>query len=176
MIQRISKRFLSLLLVAVMVLALVPAITLPAFAATSGTVTGLSDTNIGLSFSGTANDAWSATGTTITGSVVSVGGTCSDTDYNSTLTIKNNKATKATLSFNYAIEQNNGTIKVNGTAVTANGSFSKELAAGKTITVYIKSGSTTATKIAMTNVALVSDATATTTFVPAENGTYTVDG
>ena len=176
MIQRISKRFLSLLLVAVMVLALAPAITLPAFAATSGTVTGLSDTNIGLSFSGDADDAWSATGTTITGSVVSAGGTCSDTEYNSTLTIKNNKATKATLSFNYAIEQNSGTIKVNGTAVTANGSFSKELAAGKTITVYIKSGSTTATKIAMTNVALVSDATATTTFVPAENGTYTVDG
>ena len=176
MIQRISKRFLSLLLVAVMVLALAPAITLPAFAATSGTVTGLSDTNIGLSFSGDAADAWSATGTTITGSVVSVGGTCGDTEYNSTLTIKNNKATKATLSFNYAIEQNSGTIKVNGTAVTANGSFSKELAAGKTITVYIKSGSTTATKIAMTNVALVSDATATTTFVPAENGTYTVDG
>lgn len=52
MIQRISKRFLSLLLVAVMVLALVPAITLPAFAATNGTVTGLSDSNIGLSFSG----------------------------------------------------------------------------------------------------------------------------
>ena len=176
MIQRISKRFLSLLLVAVMVLALLPVITLPAFAATSGTVTGLSDTNIGLSFSGDADDAWSATGTTITGSVVSVGGTCSDTHYNSTLTIKNNKATKATLSFNYAIEQNSGTITVDGSAVTTNGSFSKELAAGSSITVKIKSGSTTATKIAMTNVALVSDATATTTFVPAENGTYTVDG
>ena len=176
MIQRISKRFLSLLLVAVMVLALAPAITLPAFAATNGTVTGLSDSNIGLSFSGDANDAWSATGTTITGSVVSVGGTCSDTHYSSTLTIKNNKATKATLSFNYAIEANSGTIKVNGTDVTANGSFSKELAAGGTATVYIKSGSTTATKITMTKVALVSDVTATTTFVPAENGTYTVDG
>ena len=176
MIQRISKRFLSLLLVAVMVLALLPVITLPAFAATSGTVTGLSDTNIGLSFSGTADDAWSATGTTITGSVVSVGGTCSDTAYNSTLTIKNNKATKATLSFNYAIEQNSGTITVDGSAVTTNGSFSKELAAGSSITVKIESGSTTATKITMTNVALVSDVTATTTFVPAENGTYTVDG
>ena len=176
MIQRISKRFLSLLLVAVMVLALVPAITLPAFAATSGTVTGLSDTNIGLSFTGTADDAWSATGTTITGSVVSVVGTCSDTHYNSTLTIKNNKATKATLSFNYAIEQNSGTITVDGSDVTTNGSFSKELAAGSSITVKIKSGSTTATKITMTNVALVSDVTATTTFVPAENGTYTVDG
>jgi len=176
MIQRISKRFLSLLLVAVMVLALVPAITLPAFAATSGTVTGLSDTNIGLNFSGDADDAWSATGTTITGSVVSAGGTCSDTRYNSTLTIKNNKATKATLSFNYAIEQNSGTITVDGSAVTTNGSFSKELAAGSSITVKIKSGNTTATKITMTNVVLVSDVTATTTFVPAENGTYTVDG
>lgn len=176
MIQRISKRFLSLLLVAVMVLALLPVITLPAFAATSGTVTGLSDTNIGLSFSGDADNAWSASGTTITGSVVSAGGTCSDTHYNSTLTIKNNKATKATLSFNYAIEQNSGTITVDGSAVTTNGSFSKELAAGSSITVKIKSGSTTATKITMTNVALVSDATATTTFVPAENGTYTVDG
>ena len=176
MIQRISKRFLSLLLVAVMVLALVPAITLPAFAATSGTVTGLSDTNIGLNFSGDADDAWSATGTTITGSVVSAEGTCSDTRYNSTLTIKNNKATKATLSFNYAIEQNSGTITVDGSAVTTNGSFSKELAAGSSITVKIKSGNTTATKITMTNVVLVSDVTATTTFVPAENGTYTVDG
>ena len=176
MIQRISKRFLSLLLVAVMVLALVPAITLPAFAATSGTVTGLSDANIGLSFSGDADDAWSATGTTITGSVVSVGGTCSDTHHNSTLTIKNNKTAKATLSFNYAIEANSGTIEVNGTAVTANGAFNKELAIGESIKVYIKSDSTTATKITMTNVALVSDVTATTTFVPAENGTYTVDG
>ena len=176
MIQRISKRFLSLLLVAVMVLALLPVITLPAFAATSGTVTGLSDTNIGLSFSGDADNAWSATGTTITGSVVSVGGTCSDTHYNSTLTIKNNKATKATLSFNYAIEQNSGTITVDGSAVTTDGSFSKELAAGSSITVKIELGSTTATKITMTNVALVSDVTATTTFVPAENGTYTVDG
>ena len=176
MIQRISKRFLSLLLVAVMVLALLPVITLPAFAATSGTVTGLADENIGLSFTGDADDAWSANGTSIIGAATSTGGTCGDTSYNSTLTIKNNKATKATLSFNYAIEQNSGTITVDGSAVTTNGSFSKELAAGETITVYIKSGSTTATKIAMTNVALVSDATATTTFVPAENGTYTVDG
>ena len=176
MIQRISQRFLSLLLVAVMVLALVPAITLPAFAATNGAVTGLSDANIGLSFDGTAEDAWNANGSTITGSAVSVEGMCDSTHYESTLTIKNNKTAKATLSFNYAIEANSGTIKVNGTAVTANGAFNKELAVGESIKVYIKSGSTTATKITMTNVALVSDVTATTTFVPAENGTYTVDG
>ena len=174
--KQVLKRFLSLTLVLLMTLSLLPYIAVPAYAATSGTVTGLADENIGLSFSGDADDAWGASGTTITGTVVSIVGTCSDTSYNSTLTIKNNKDTKATLSFNYAVEQNSGTIKVNGTAVTTNGSFSKELAAGETITVYIKSGSTTATKITMTNVALVSDVTATTTFVPAENGTYTVDG
>ena len=177
MIQRISKRFLSLLLVAVMVLALVPAITLPAFAATSGTVTGLADENIGLSYSGDADDAWSANGTSITGAATSTGGTCSDTSHKSTLTITNKKSTTATLSFDYAIEQNSGTIKVDGTAISANGSFTKELAAGGIVTVYIESGSTSgATNITMTNVALVSDVTATTTFVPAENGTYTVDG
>ena len=176
MVERISKRFLSLTLVAVMLLSLLPAFALPAFAATSGTLNGLSDANIGLNFSGKADNAWSATGTTITGSVVSVGGTCSDTSYNSTLTIKNNKATKATLSFNYSIELNSGTITVDGNQVASNGNFSNELDAGASITVKITSGSTTATKITMTDVALVSDVTATTTFVPAENGTYTVDG
>ena len=173
---RITERFVALLLVALTIMAFLPSVTLSSAAATSGAVAGLSDENIGLSFTGSADNAWSATGTTITGSVVSAGGTCSDTSYNSTLTIKNNKDTKATLSFNYAIEQNSGTITVDGSAVTTNGSFSKELAAGSSITVKIESGSTTATKITMTNVVLVSDVTATTTFVPAENGTYTVDG
>ena len=174
--KQVFKRFLSLALAMLMVLTLLPAMTTTAWAATSGTVTGLADENIGLSFTGDADDAWSANGTSITGAATSTGGTCSDTSYESTLTIKNNKATKATLSFAYAIEQNSGTIKVGGKSVTANGSFSRELAAGGTIEVYIKSGSTTATKITMTNVALVSDVTATATFVPAENGTYTVNG
>ena len=70
MVRRITTRFMTLLMVAVMLLALMPIVELPAFAATSGTVTGLSDTNIGLSFSGEANDAWSAAGTTITGSEI----------------------------------------------------------------------------------------------------------
>lgn len=176
MVKRIGRRFVSLLLTFVTILTMLPAMTLPALAAQSGTVTGLADENIKLSFTGDADDAWSANGTSITGAVTSTAGTCSDTSHNSTLTIKNKKSTTATLSFDYSIEQNSGTITVAGTSVTTKGSFSGELAAGGTIKVYIKSGSTTATKITMTNVALVSDVTATATFVPAENGTYTVDG
>ena len=177
MIQRISKRFLSLLLVAVMVLALVPAITLPAFAATSGTVTGLADENIGLSFSGTADNAWSASGMQIVGSARSKSGSCNSDDYRSTLTITNKKTTKATLSFDYAVVVSKGTILVDNSTTTTNGSFSRELAAGGTVEVEITSGSTDAdTKITMTNVKLVTDVSATVTFQPAENGSYTVDG
>ena len=177
MIQRISKRFLSLLLVAVMVLALLPVITLPAFAATSGTVTGLADENIGLSFEGDADDAWSANGTSIIGAATSTGGTCGDTSHKSTLTITNKKSTTATLSFDYSIEQKTGTIRVDGTEVSSGASFTKELATNESVKVYIHSGSTSAaTKITLTNVVLVSDVNATATFVPAENGTYTVDG
>ena len=171
------KRFLSLVLCMCMVMALLPNVTMTAFAATSGTVTGLADENIGLSFTGDADDAWSANGTSIIGAATSTGGTCSDTSYKSTLTITNKKSTTATLSFDYSIEQNSGKIQVDGAEVSSGASFTKELAANEAVKVYIESGSTSAaTKITLTNVVLVSDVNATATFVPAENGTYTVDG
>ena len=171
------KRFLSLVLCMCMVMALLSNVTMTAFAATSGTVTGLADENIGLSFTGDADDAWSANGTSIIGAATSTGGTCGDTSYKSTLTITNKKSTTATLSFDYSIEQNSGKIQVDGTEVSSGASFTKELAANESVKVYIQSGSTSAaTKITLTNVVLVSDVNATATFVPAENGTYTVDG
>lgn len=178
MVKRIGRRFVSLLLTFVTVLTMLPAMTLPALAATSGTVTGLADENIGLSFAGTADNAWSATGTQIVGKAQSTSGGCGGgKDYRSTLTITNKKTTKATLSFDYTVVVSEGTILVNNTTTTANGSFSMELEAGGTVEVEIESGSTSAdTKITMTNVKLVSDVNATATFVPAENGTYTVDG
>ena len=171
------KRFLSLVLCMCMVMALLPNVTMTAFAATSGTVTGLTDENIGLSFEGDADDAWSANGTSIIGAATSTGGTCGDTSYKSTLTITNKKSTTATLSFDYSIEQNSGKIQVDGAEVSSGASFTKELAANESVKVYIESGSiSAATKITLTNVVLVSDVNATATFVPAENGTYTVDG
>ena len=171
------KRFLSLVLCMCMVMALLPNVTMTAFAATSGTVTGLADENIGLSFTGDADDAWSANGTSIIGAATSTGGSCGDAFYKSTLTITNKKSTTATLSFDYSIEQNSGKIQVDGTEVSSGASFTKELATNESVKVYIQSGSTSAaTKITLTNVVLVSDVNATATFVPAENGTYTVDG
>ena len=170
------KRFLSLVLCMCMVMALLPNVTMTAFAATSGTVTGLADENIGLSFTGDADDAWSANGTSIIGAATSTSG-CEGKNYKSTLTITNKKSTTATLSFDYSIEQNSGKIQVDGAEVSSGASFTKELAANESVKVYIESGSTSAaTKITLTNVVLVSDVNATATFVPAENGTYSVDG
>ena len=168
----IVRRFLSLALCMCMVFTLLPT---TVFAATSGTVTGLADENIGLSFTGGADDAWSANATSITGAATSTGG-CDGTNYDSTLTIANKKSTTATLSFDYSIEQNSGAIQVDGKEVSSGARFTKELAPDEEVKVYIKSGSTSAaTKITLTNVVLVSDVNATATFVPAENGTYTVD-
>lgn len=179
MVKRIGRRFVSLLLTFVTILTMLPAMTLPALAATSGTVTGLADQNIGLSFNGTADNAWSASSMQIIGKARSTSGSgCGGgSNYRSTLTIKNNKTTKATLSFDYTVVVSEGTILVINKTTTTAGSFSQELGAGGTVEVEIESGSTSAdTMITMTNVKLVSDVNATATFVPAENGTYTVDG
>ena len=174
---RITERFVALLLVALTIMAFLPSVTLSSAAATSGAVAGLSDENIGLSFAGNAEDAWSATATGVIGKVRSTPGCSSNDNYRSTLTITNKKATKATLSFDYTVVVSGGTILVNYTTVTANGSSRIELEAGGTVEVEITSGSTDAdTMITMTNVKLVSDVTATTTFLPAESGSYTVDG
>ena len=179
MVKRIGRRFVSLLLTFVTILTMLPAMTLPALAATSGTVTGLADQNIGLSFNGTADNAWSASSMQIIGKARSTSGSgCGGgSNYRSTLTIKNNKTTKATLSFDYTVVVSKGTILVDNTTTSTSGSFSKELAAGGTVEVEIESGSTDAdTQITITNISLVVNVSATVTFQPAENGSYTVDG
>ena len=172
MIKTILKRFLSLALCFLMVCTLLPAMTTTAWAATSGTVTGLADENIGLTFSGTEEGAWTASGTTINGKTTPESGSGCDTvpATESTLTIQNNKTVSATLSFKYEITAP-GTVQIGGNTVTTNGEYSSELGAGKSIKVYLEGA-----KLTITNIALVSDVTATTTFQPATNGFYTVDG
>lgn len=183
--KRIGKRLVSLLLTFVTILTMLPAMTLPALAATSGTVTGLTDQNIDLSFKGNADNAWSArsaSGTIIRGSVNGYG-TVFTRNHKSTLTITNDKGTTATLSFDFTIEKSKdgtGTIRVDGTdyPVGKHSFLPKELGPGKVIDVYIDSGKGDgqSATIAMTNVKLVAHVDATVTFQPAENGSYKVGG
>lgn len=174
--KRIGRRLVSLLLTVVTVLTMLPAMTLPALAA-EGSVSGLSDQNIGLRYNGDKNVDWSADDKTITGSAKSYDGWFGYTTYKSTLTITNNRNSSATLFFDYDVVVNGGTINVGEqSSVAKNGTVSKELAAGESITVYIESGENTdGTKITMSNVLLVHVVDATVTFQPAVNGSYTVN-
>lgn len=125
------------------------------YAATSGTVDGWNEnaTGIGLSYSGTADNAWTSANSIVTGTAKSVGGTCSDTHYETTLTITCNKS--GTLSFEYAIDLQGGTIKVNNNAVQGDGVLTQECQKGQTIPIYLKSNSTASpTKITIRNMKL----------------------
>ena len=147
------------------------------YAATSGVVLGLQNDAISLTFSGDGDNPWNASGDTINGSVQSTSGTCSNTHYSSTLTLTNNRSSKATLSFDYEVDLQGGEVKIDGSGVSGSGSFSKELGSNGSTTVYIKSASTSAaTKITMKHVSLAADIITKTTFLVSENGTYTVDG
>ena len=172
--KRIGRRLVSLLLTFVTVLTMLPAMTLPARALTKGTL-NLTDSSIGLSYTGDAEDPWSVNGEGLFGQVTSDKGTIRWYRYESTLTITNKKTTSATLSFTYTFVLNKGTIEVDGKA--PNGTFSKKLEPNEKIKIHIKSGRDYGrTEITITNVNLISEANPAVTFQPAENGSYTVDG
>lgn len=172
MIKDISKRFLSLTLAFLLVAALLPGVVFTAYAAE---LIGLPVEGLGASYDG---GTWSAVGDSITGSVTGEKGACSSSSGTSVLTLTNSKDTAATLSFDYEIvkNDNSGTIQIDGEKITGPGSFSKELQPGDTIKINLESAKgdyTTALKLS--GIRLIVDREVTTTFVPAENGSFTVD-
>ena len=113
-----------------------PLSSVAAFAATSGKVTGLSDQGLELSYTGDGDEPWTASGTTITGKLTGTSG-CGGKNPESSLTIKNNKSSEATLSFSYSPELNNGTVTVDGASVNGKGTFSKSLQPGERASLFI---------------------------------------
>ncbi|MCI7473123.1 MAG: S-layer homology domain-containing protein [Clostridiales bacterium] len=170
----ILKRMTSMLLALVLVLGLLPAVALPAYAAP---VSGLSDPSIGLDSNG---GTWNAKGTGVNGSVSGKDkeGCSSASPGQGSLKISNNKGTEAALSFDYALTLDGGSVEINGGKVTENGHYSTSLAAGGSVTISITSqaGAAHTTSIALTNLYLVRDGSVTVTFLPAQGGSYTVDG
>ena len=178
MVKRILKRYASLLMIAALVLATIPIIVFPAFAAsTSGTVTGLSDANIGLSFNGEVEDPWTAGSTTITGSATNAT-TCENTPKKeSKLTIKNKSTSVAKLIFKYDVTLNSGSVTIDGTSVTSAGTFSKEIGAGGSIIVDLIAGDKSkATVVTISDIQLILKKTVTATFKAPQHGSYTVNG
>ena len=98
----------------------------------------------------------------------------------SIMTMTNVKDTTAVLAFNYAKPSvaSGGWVKLDGTGITAAGNFRKNLEPGESITIEIKSGNPgpSFSTLEINNIQFVEIKTVTTTFLPAEGGTYTVNG
>ena len=175
MIKQVMKRFLSLLLTVMLAASLLPAMSLPVFAANVNT--GVE----GLTAASSGDATWTYSGGTITGSVkANKTSGCKGDSYTAqtgTLNFTNSKGEEAVLSFDYTLTLSGGSVTVDGTSVDAGANFSKKLGAGETVAVAITSNESNenATAITINNMALKEIVDVETTFVPAENGTYTVD-
>lgn len=174
MIKVISKRFLSLFIILVMVISLIPA---SAFSVYGAEIEGLSDKAIILTDDD--NGEWKASGTTITGSISGDG--C---DSKSTrLQIKNGRSEDATLFFDYTATIGNGdTMTVAGEHINASKSDKKSVKISANdvveITINVDDVDKSSSSIKITYIRLVVEkAEVKVTFEPASGGsTYTVNG
>ena len=101
-----------------------------------------------------------------------------------TLFITNQKEVAALLSFDYSFTQLKGTLLIDGTQIAktadTTGNFTKTLQPGDSVSVTLKLAMNTATAgqnfavMNITNLTLIADRDATTTFQAPQNGSYTV--
>ena len=96
-----------------------------------------------------------------------------------TLTLTNDSGSEKVLAFTYTVALNGGEVSIDGGNVsdTNSGKFSKTLAAGESVIVKAKTSGNArnTTSVSLTGISL-SVNNITVTFVPAEKGSYTVDG
>lgn len=149
------------------------------------TVFGTADLSSKISVLGlTANSSGSKDWTASAGSAVWEGttsstGGCSPTytAASGSLQFTNNSGTTQVLSFDYTVSLKGGKLLIDGENKTTNGSFSKTLENGASVTLAASSSTTDAntTKITLSNIKLEVQQV-TITFVAPTNGSYTVDG
>lgn len=171
MLKNLIKRWLALVLIAMLVIPLLPQALLTAQAAErakefSGvTVTG---------------DFTETLGGVSCRADVTPKGTCSDAKENTkTLRLQNTANIIGVLKFDYAVKQNGGSVQINGEDKTDSGTFEIDsFAADQSIDIILKSGGKDGNyaEITLSNISLLVDEVIATAFVPAEGGSFTVDG
>ena len=169
MIRGILKRTVSLFLVIAMVLSLV------SFTVSAAELAGLNVEGLTAESAGDAN--WTASeGNQITGTATGTSGTCGNESKSGVLVLKNTKSNMATLSFDYTLTLNNGTVKIGNTSVTENSSYSVELASNETLSITVTSDkAATSTIIILKNIKLVTNTDVNVSFEPSVGGTIKVN-
>ncbi|MBQ2848040.1 MAG: hypothetical protein IJE74_07270 [Clostridia bacterium] len=170
-----KKRLLAFCIALLMLVPVIPSIT-PCVQA-AGTLT-VADSNIGLSWTDASNSkgsaAWSASGSTVTGTATGYTQIIFGRTVTTTLTITNNNSEDLTLAFDWTLA-NGGS--VSGIISGTSGTYSETLAAGSSVTITMTSPSGANTNtLTISGLQLLSSAAVTSTFNVSENGSYTVDG
>ncbi len=179
---KISKRCISLLLAVLMVLSALPIVTLQVFAATNET--GLFDSEIGIHLQSQNGICW-ANGTTAFASAFStknkdIFGNYSYSPKTASIQIQNHTNATAKLFFDYAVE-GSGIVKIGKDNLSGTGTYSVEIKNNRSANITVTSekndnGVNKGIRITVSNIALVNEKAVRTTFKPAENGSYTVNG
>ena len=175
---KISKRCISLLLAVLMVLSALPIVTLQVFAATNET--GLFDSEIGIHLESQNGICW-ANGTTAFASAFSTKIMSSYLAETASIQIQNHTNATAKLFFDYAVE-GNGSAKIGKDNLSGTGTYSVVISNKRSANIKVTSerndnGVNKGIRITVSNIALVNDKkNVHTTFKPAENGSYTVNG
>ena len=176
MIKTILRRFMSLVLVMVIMITFMPDTAPVAYGAEYTILEGLNIDGIECGYDG--DKIWKVVdGSQIQGSGTSSDDGCNTTNQSSTLQIKNVSASQATLEFNYSITQNGGSIKINNEQIQNDGTYKGVLAENETISIELTSGNVeAATQIKITDFKLTTSEIINVKFSPAQNGTYQING
>lgn len=178
MVKNVIKRFISIILVTLMVLLILP---IGLITANADAVSGVTVADLSTDYSG--DGTWAGNGNTINGSIAPKESSgCGGTSYSqgtATLTLKNTNNAEAILSFDVTISvASGGSATLDGNSLTVDGIFTKKLAYNETVSLIIKSGEAAGavTTVSLSNISLSVPRDIHVTFKTPENGSYTVDG
>ena len=181
MIKTILRKFMSLVLVMVIMITFMPDTAPVAYGETNGSLIWKDDPTIELTYTKAESYNWEINGTNIVGTAKSSKGGCDgdpDTPNSTTLTIKSMRSAEAIVSFEYDAELQNGKIEVDDLPSEggSNSYFSKLLSPEESITIKLTSGSSTNyTTIIIKKIKLISNTIPKVVFSPSQNGSYTVN-
>ena len=173
-----EKRFLSMLLAMVMILAMLP---ISALAKSSFNTTVLDGKISVVTTGGTSGQKGATVNSdgTLKMAVTAVTG-CNgsfESTANHVVTLTNVTAEELMVSFDYGSLTNLGTLKIDGAAKTLAGNYAKTLAANGTIVIELTSASNSAeTSVLLSNFELKDTSTKAVTVTKTENGSVTVNG
>ena len=171
----LKQRLGSFLLAILMVITMIP---VGIFSTSAAGDLVASDSNLGLNWTDASDSRggaeWVVNGSNIIGNATGYRAVVTKA-VTTTLTITNNHPEERILSFDYSLT---GGGSVSGIITSSSGTYAETLASGESVTITLTSpkGANKTNTLSLINIQLIKEGKVASTFLTAENGSYTVDG